>query len=121
MVVPSLFAPDIAKALDFYTGALGFEQTGAYPDKDSAIWAEVTFKNAITPIKVWFFSQPIEDRPTPVMSGSIYIYVPDVDAHAATLAGKVAFRWGPDDMDYGLREIGIEDPFGYLLVFAQEI
>jgi len=121
MIVPSLFAPEMSKALDFYVGVLGFELTGCYPSKHDAIWAEATFKDAISPARVWFFSHAIDDRPAPAMSGVIYIYVKDAGALAEKLKDKVSFRWGPEDMDYGLREIGIEDPNGYLLAFAQEI
>lgn len=121
MIVPSLFAPDIKKALNFYVGVLGFEQTGCYPSKEAAIWAEAVFNGAINPVRIWFFSNAIDDRPEPSMSGVIYIYVKDVDALAVELKDKISFRWGPEDMDYGLREIGVEDPNGYLLAFAQEI
>lgn len=121
MIIPSLYTPDIRSTLDFYADVLGFEQTGVYPQGESAIWAEATFNNALNPARIWFFSQPIEGRPTPAMSGVIYIYVPDVDVLAVALAEKIELLWGPEDMDYGLREIGLQDPNGYLLAFAQEI
>lgn len=121
MIVPSLYTPDIRKTLDFYTDVLDFEQTGVYPKGESAIWAEATFNDALNPARIWFFSQPIEGRSTPGMSGVIYIYVADVDALARALVEKIDFLWGPEDMDYGLREFGLQDPNGYLLAFAQEI
>ncbi|MEO1135157.1 MAG: VOC family protein [Pseudomonadota bacterium] len=120
MVVPSLFAPDLNGTLAFFVDVLGFDQTGIYPDTDNPIWAEVTFRASGRGSKIWFFSQPIADRPAPAMSGVIYIFVDDVDAFCQSLADKVSFRWGPETMDYGLREVGIEDPNGYLLAFAQD-
>lgn len=116
-VVPSLFAPDLPQTLRFYIETLGFEQTGKYEGDDGGeIWAEVTLGDA----RIWLFSQPLKDQPTPSLSGLLYLLVDDVDAVAERLAGNVAFEWGPEDQDYGLRELGIKDVNGYNLVFAKD-
>lgn len=116
-VTPSLYVPDVAAAVRFYKDILGFSQTGSWEEGGALIWAEVALSEA----RVWFFSSTIEDKPGPAFSGLLYLFVEDVDAIAAMLRGKVAIRWGPEDQPYGLRELGIEDLNGYLLVFAKDI
>ena len=62
----------------------------------------------------------IDGAPQPVFSGLIYVFVDDVDAMAARIGGKARIEWGPETQDYGLREVGVKDLNGYLLVFARD-
>ncbi len=116
-LIPSLYAPSLAEAVAFYVDTLGFRQTGSYrEDDDTEIWAEVALGEA----RVWFFANALDAHPQPSFSGLIYVFVEDVDALSARLAGKLAFEWGPETQGYGLRELGIKDINGYCLVFAQD-
>lgn len=115
-VVPSLFASDLPATIEYYTETLGFTVTGRYEQDGKLTWAELSLGNST----LWFFSHPIDDRPRPAMSGMIYIFVDDVGAIADRLRDRVAFRWGPETQPYGLRDLGVEDPDGYLLVFARD-
>ncbi|MCB1743969.1 MAG: VOC family protein [Gammaproteobacteria bacterium] len=116
-VIPSLFASDLPETLCFYVEQLGFIQTGEYRENDEpATWAEVSLGEA----RIWFFGCPLDEHPTPVFSGLVYVFVPDVDELAARLRGKLKFEWGPETQAYGLRELGIRDPNGYYLVFAAD-
>ena len=118
----SLHAPDVARAVAFYVDELGFHQTGDWlDDNGTPIWAEVAPDGPKGTARIWFFSHPIETRPGPAMSGIIYLFVENVDAESDRLRGRVPFRWGPENMEYGLRELGIEDLNGYLICFAQDI
>lgn len=117
-LTPSLFVPDMRKAIEFYTGKLGFNQTGSYKEDDGKeIWAEVARGEA----RIWFFTPTYDEYAKPVFSGLIYIFIKDVDAFAAGLGSDVKKRWGPEVQDYGLCEICIEDCNGYLLVFATDV
>lgn len=117
-VTPSLFAPDLPGSVRFYVETLGFRQTGSYKEDDgSEIWAEV----ALGESRIWFFSRTLQDRPEPVFSGLIYVFVDDVDAVAKRLEGRVPLEWGPETQEYGLRELGIQDLNGYYLVFALDV
>lgn len=116
-VTPSLYAPDLEATVSYYVDVLGFEETGNWLEDDKRTWAEVAFGEC----RLWFFTHPLEGRPTAVMSGMLFVFVDDVDRVANRLKGKVPFRWGPEDEPYGLRELGIEDLNGYLLVFAADI
>lgn len=118
----SLYAPDVAAAVAFYVDHLGFRQTGAWSEDGAPpIWAEVARNGPKGTARIWFFSHAIESRPGPSLSGLIYVFVDDVDAEAARLSGRVPFRWGPEDQEYGLRELGLEDLNGYLICLAQDI
>lgn len=118
----SLYAPDVAAAVAFYVDVLGFTQTGSWSQNGAPpIWAEVARDGPKGTARIWFFSHQIETRPGPGLSGLIYLFIDDVDAEAARLQGQVTFRWGPEDQEYGLRELGIEDLNGYLICFARDI
>ena len=56
-----------------------------------------------------------------LLPASFYLFVDDVDAEAERLKSLVKAIWGPEDMDYGLREFGFEGLNGYRLVLAQDI
>lgn len=116
-VIPSLFASDLEATIAYYTGPLGFTQGGLHEEDGVPTWAELSLGDST----LWFFAHPIDDRPEPAMSGMVFIFVENVDAVADRLRGRVTFRWGPEDLFYGLRELGVEDPDGYLLVFASDI
>lgn len=116
-VTPSLFAPDLDAAVRFYVEVLGFEKSGEYLEDDGMpVWAEVSLGGG----RIWFFSTALEGRPEPVFSGLVYVFVPDVDALAGRLAGRLPFEWGPESQPYGLRELGVRDLNGYYLVFAAD-
>jgi uncharacterized glyoxalase superfamily protein PhnB len=64
-----------------------------------------------------------DDHPAkPIVTGSLYINVEDVDALGDELRGRgVAVDFGPTDQPHGMREIGLTDPNGYFLLFGQPI
>ena len=55
----------------------------------------------------------------PICSGTFYFYPEDVGELADELRGKVEFAWGPEVMEYGMREFGVQDPNGYYLAFTE--
>jgi len=116
---PSLYAPDIPAAVKFYVETLGFSHTAQYKDEDGAkvIWSEVALGEA----RIWFFAHPLDDQPTPSFSGLVYVFVEDVDAVAEKIRGKATVKWGPETQAYGLRELGVADLNGYILVFAKDV
>jgi hypothetical protein len=114
-VVPSLLSTDLRRTAAFYeklgfrveavdngddpSGRLGLERDGIY---------------------LFFYSEPLPNTPAaPALSGTIYVFPESVDALAQEWRHKVAFRWGPELMPYGLYEFGTADPDGYHLSFAE--
>ncbi|NQV79710.1 MAG: VOC family protein [Alphaproteobacteria bacterium] len=116
-VTPSLYVPDLAAALRYYTDTLGFAETAAFEEDGQTFWAEVS----LGPSRLWFFATPLDGHPKPSFSRLIYVFIDDVDAVAARLKGHVPFEWGPETQPYGLRELGIKDLNGYYLVFAKDV
>ena len=116
----SLQVPDVAAAVRFYVEVLAFEQTGSWADGGEPIWAEVSRPGPNGVARIWFFSHPLPGMPKATFSGVIYLFVGDVQTEADRLRGTVPFRWGPELMPYGLRELGIEDLNGYLVCFAED-
>jgi catechol 2,3-dioxygenase-like lactoylglutathione lyase family enzyme len=113
-LVPALLVRDMKITLAFYE-KLGFRMTGCYP-RTAPTWAEVTRDSVV----FQFHTQPPEGTPTsPVCSGTFYLYPDSVDALADEYRGKVEFAWGPEVMDYGMREFGVQDPNGYFIAFCE--
>ena len=52
-------------------------------------------------------------------SGTFYVRARDVTALAEELEEAVPFAWGPEIMEYGMREFAIQDPNGYYLAFTE--
>ncbi len=50
---------------------------------------------------------------------ALYIFPESIEQLSGELRGKVAFAWGPENTDFGMREFAIHDPDGYTLVFAE--
>lgn len=117
----SLHAPDVAAAVSYYRDILGFEHTGEWVEEGKPLWSEVTREGLNGTARIWFYADQSKHTNAPTMTGLVYLFLGAVDDIAATLGDKVRVRWGPEDMPYGLRELGIEDLNGYLLVFAEDI
>lgn len=114
-LVPALLVKDMAETLAFY-GKLGFVVTGCHPDQQRATWAEVARDGVV----LQFHSElSCGTPPTPVCSGTFYFYPENVGAMADELRGKIEFAWGPEVMDYGMREFAVQDPNGYYLAFTE--
>lgn len=114
-LVPALLVRDMPATLAFYR-LLGFAVTGCHPDDAHPTWAEVQ-RDGVT---LQFHTEPPHGTPrAPGCSGTFYFYPDDVEALADELRGHVAFAWGPEVMDYGMREFGVQDPNGYWLAFTE--
>ncbi|MEM9292884.1 MAG: VOC family protein [Acidobacteriota bacterium] len=114
-LVPTLLVRNLAQTLAFYE-LLDFRAIGFYPDEQQPTWVEVQRDD----ITLQFHTEaPKGTPPSPIFSGTLYLYPSDVRALAEELRGKVDFAWGPEVMDYGMRELGIRDPNGYFLAFTE--
>jgi hypothetical protein len=108
-LVPSLLVYDMGETLAFYR-RLGFELTGCDGAETSSTWAEVS-RGQIT---FQFYTEPPRGTPaTPICSGTFYVFTNGVDALALEFRDKVEFAWGPETMDYGMKEFAVQDPNGY--------
>lgn len=115
-LVPSLMVHDVEASLAFYSAVLGFDVCGRHEDGQGLAWAEVR-RDAIV---LQFMRGPICGLPeAPVLTGTLYFFPESVDAIAEQVAGQAEVAWGPELMPYGMRELAIRDPDGYLLAFSE--
>jgi len=114
-LVPALLVRDMRETLAFYR-KLGFALTGCHPNESNATWAEVKRDSIV----MQFHTEPSHGTPPePICSGTFYIYPESVSALADELRGTVEFAWGPEVMDYGMREFAVQDPNGYFISFTE--
>lgn len=116
---PTLGVRDVAAALDYYTGKLGFTPTGVYGPEDARVYAVVRRGEAqlhlqIRRRNVWAAARGDYER-------SAYFYVRDADAlHEEFRAAGALILQPPQDMPYGLRELVVRDGDGHRLAFGAE-
>jgi catechol 2,3-dioxygenase-like lactoylglutathione lyase family enzyme len=114
-----LLVDDVARALDFYRDRLGFE-VSRY-DRLPEHYGYASRDNCHVHFAHW---EGVRPRPNgevvPPDMFDVYVYVDDVAALHEELAERGAdLLHGPVDQGYGLREIRVRDPHGYILAFGQ--
>lgn len=121
-IAPFFIVKDVAAALEFYCGKIGFEiMYQAEP--------EVLYFGIVQRGPVMIFLKEVGVEPTPNRTRDIgggvapwdaYVYVPDPDALAAEFASSgVAFFTPLGDNSDGLRGFEIQDADGYVLYFGR--
>jgi MerR family mercuric resistance operon transcriptional regulator len=113
-LVLSLLAQDLEQTLAFYR-KIGFRHCGGTIDSS---WIEVRIDDAVLQ---FYCDPPVGTAATPQLSGTIYVHVYDVDAMCDRLTAVTRLEWGPQSMEYGMRECAVRDPDGYLLAFASPL
>ena len=118
-ITPILFVDAIEPCLPFWIDKLGFEKTAEAPEGDK-IWFVMLVHNGAE-VMLETLSGRAADFKTEsqvgAASSTLYLEVEDfndirqrVQGMPVVLPERVTF--------YGMREIGIQDPGGHLLVFA---
>jgi catechol 2,3-dioxygenase-like lactoylglutathione lyase family enzyme len=116
-----LLVDDVRRALDYYRDRLGFEVSEyeriaehyGYASRDGchvhfACWEGVA-------------PRPNSEVVPPDMF-DVYVYVDDVEAFHSELVERGAdLLHGPVDQGYGLREVRVRDPHGYILAFGRSL
>jgi len=65
----------------------------------------------------WYSDEvPVSETPANLIA---YIYVKHADSLYDRIKGKAKIIMEPIDQSYGIREFAIQDPFGFILIFAQ--
>lgn len=104
---------DMAATIAWYERA-GFEIRGLAPEDDPA-WAEVARDDVV----LQFLAGETPWPEPPSLTGTIYIHPDDVHAVREQLRGKIEPAWGPETRDWGMVELGLQDPNGYYLTFTR--
>lgn len=118
-LAPVLIVPEVQEALDYYRDKLGFE-VGAWEDNPAAYgYAErddchIHFCQGETP-------RPNSEIVQPDLF-DVYLWPDDVRALYEELQGRGAdLLHEPIERPWGMLEIRVQDPFGYILAFGQRV
>ena len=120
-LTPVLFVEQIESVLPFWTQHLGFGKTVEVPDGDKLAFVILQQGTA----EVMYQSFASVDRDVPAIAAEIrkgptflYLEVDDLEAVKTATAGMEVYI--PERTTfYGSREIGIKDPAGHFITFAQ--
>ena len=121
-VMPYLLYKDADAAVEFLTGAFGFNEKVRMRNQDGKTnHAELELKDGVV-----MLGTPGDEYKNPNDLGGktqlIYVYVDDVDAHyehAKSAGAKISRE--PEDQFYGDRTYGVEDPEGHSWSFATHV
>jgi catechol 2,3-dioxygenase-like lactoylglutathione lyase family enzyme len=113
-----LLVDDVARALDYYRDQLGFE--GRAWEVNPSHYAYVSRGGCHVHFACFHDAGPRPNSETvPPDMFDLYIYVDDLEAlHEELKARGADILSAPHDTEYGLREIRVRDPHGYILAFG---
>lgn len=125
-LLPYLMVPDVARSIDFYSAAFGFEVNAAplkAPD-GTIVHAELKHGDGEVLLMLGVESAPGHPHKSPATTVTVppiilYLYVRDVDEHyLRARAAGARIHQPPADMFYGDRRYSAVDPDGYHWSFA---
>ncbi len=112
--IPVLSVTDSRRAEDYYCKILGFEKMFAYrpdPSRSDPCYLGVARDGVVLHLHSF--------KPERAGMTDAFLYVDDVDGfYAEFLARGATCQLPPTDQTWGTREMGIRDPDGNVLVFA---
>ena len=116
-----LIVQEVEKSLAFWVDRMGFEKTAEVPEGDRIGFAMLACGGA--ELMIQSMASVRKDEPKfvphgPVNGASLFVEVDDFEATLTRLAGY------PIEMPerttfYGMREIGVRDPGGNIVIFAK--
>lgn len=116
--IPNLFVTDMAAALAYYTGPLGFGVLFTYGTPP--YYAHVARGEAVLAIR--HVDRPVIDHAVGEDLLSAFIETTDVDGHHAAMhSAGAAIHQAPRDEPWGMRSLIVSDPDGNLVMFAQPL
>jgi uncharacterized glyoxalase superfamily protein PhnB len=120
-LTPVLFVQKIEAVLPFWTQHLGFIKTVEVPDGDSL--AFVILQQGTAEVMYQSYASVEKDMPAilaDVRKGPSFLYLEVDDLQTIKSAVKGAETYMPERTTfYGAREIGVKDPAGHFIAFAQ--
>jgi uncharacterized glyoxalase superfamily protein PhnB len=129
-VTPNLVVADVGRSLAFYRDLLGFAVTATVPDAGPLAFAWMqrdgvsVFLNSLESVRAEhsdLASRPIGGTATLFIVLEADDVAGGVDALFTSVSSRARVIMQPKNQFYGMREFGIEDPDGYVILFAQRI
>ena len=121
-VSPYLYYENPGEALEWLEQAFGFAEKLRVPDEEGGVMhAELELGGSII-----MLGRPRGEFRNPkdlgAVTSSLFVYVDDVDAHAAAAkAAGAEIRTEPEDQWYGDRQYEAVDPEGHVWYFATHV
>ncbi len=109
-----LKSEDMAATIAWYERA-GFGITGRFPDDGEPTWLEVARDDVV----LQFLGGETPWAEPPTLTGTIYLYPESVRAVHEQIRGEIEPAWGPEVREWGMLELGLQDPNGYFLTFTE--
>ena len=110
---PILWTKSIPETITFYEEVLGFSSQSSFPNF-------ISFEKDDTRI-MFVVPQDSPDPFKPALTGSIYLFVDDVNAFWEQVKNKASIKSPLVDRAYLMKDFCIVDNNGYELVFGQDI
>lgn len=120
-ITPILFVPEVEPCVKFWVERMGFQKTAEVPDGDKLAFAMLQKGS----VELMYQSYASADKDVAAISqvvrkGPTFLYVEVDSLDEATSVTKGAEVVMPvRETFYGSREIGIKDPAGHYVTFAQ--
>ncbi|MEO5896398.1 MAG: VOC family protein [Vicinamibacterales bacterium] len=129
-VTPNLIVAEIARSMAFYQEVLGFAVVTTVPDASPFVFAWMqrdgvnVFLNSIQGMAgdlAGLAARPIGGTATMFFAVERDAVAGGIDEFFAQVSGRAEIVMPLKDQFYGMREFGVEDPDGYIILFAQRI
>ena len=113
-IMPVLRVEELQRAIDWYTGTLGFALLWRQPNDGEG--ENAMLESGSTHLML---STGSHLGGKPAFTGTLYFEMSDVRALWERVKDAADVVWPLSAMDYGTLEFGIRDPDGYLLAFSE--
>jgi catechol 2,3-dioxygenase-like lactoylglutathione lyase family enzyme len=115
-IVPALKVSDLRRAVDFYTGILGFHI--CWQAANDGGGENCMLQAGAVDL---LLSTGAHLGGEPNFTGTLYFHLEGVQDFYDRIKEKVVLVWPLETMEYGQMEFGIRDTDGYTLAFAEEV
>jgi len=122
-VAPMFLVDDVNKAVEWYENVLGAKLEASFPENPPFKWAsmllddiEIMFSQKKSAQEWYSKNVIVAERASNFIA---YIYVKDTNILYNRIKDKVKVVMESIDQWYGIREFAIQDPFGFILIFAE--
>ncbi len=123
-LAPILWTKNLRETISFYENVPGFRGHSNFPDFVTLIKDEVEIMFVVPRDEPDDCKEPgnkEEFFPQPVLTGSIYIFMHEVEKFWNVVKDKARIKSAIDDREYLMRDFSIIDNNGYELVFGEDI
>ena len=93
----------------------GFELRAVHPDDGEPTWCERSRDGIV----LQFLAGETPWPGPPTFTGTLYLYPASVNALFEEIKEHTPPARGPEDREWGSRELGLRDPNGYFLTFTE--